>query len=54
MGTTLQFQSIDLLGSPSGWQNIGSPFVTSNAWFYHLISPRDAERKFFRVATPTP
>ena len=52
IGVTRQFQAVDLLGSPSGWQNIGSPFVTSNAWFYQLISPRDAERKFFRVTTP--
>jgi len=53
MGVNVQFQSIDLLElQPGGWVNIGESFVTSNAWFYQLISPRDAERKFFRVATP--
>ncbi len=52
LGVTRQFQAIDSLEVPGGWTNIGSSFVTSNAWFYHLISPRDAKRKFFRVTTP--
>ncbi|MEI7902419.1 MAG: multiheme c-type cytochrome [bacterium] len=49
MGVRHQFQAIDLLNNPDGWYNIGSGFVSSNAWFYQLISPRDAESKFFRV-----
>jgi hypothetical protein len=53
MGVTRQFQAIDLLSTvPGGWYNIGSSFVTSNAWFYQLISPRDAKQKFFRVTAP--
>ncbi len=53
MGVTRQFQAIDLLSHvPGGWYNIGSSFVTSNAWFYQLISPRDAKQKFFRVTGP--
>jgi len=51
MGVTGRFQAIDSLGITGGWTNIGSSFVTSNAWFYHLVSPRDTEKKFFRVIT---
>ena len=48
LGVTKQFQSINLLGSGT-WTNLGPSFVTSNAWFYQLISPRDAQQRYFRV-----
>ncbi len=51
MGVTQQFQSVSDIGTPPGWTNVGSSFVSSNAWFYRLISPRDADHKFFRVRT---
>jgi hypothetical protein len=50
-GLTAQFQSLDF-GSLGPWANLGSPFVTSNAWFYQLIATRDYTNRFFRVATP--
>ena len=49
MGVTQQFQSVSSLGTPVGWTNMGPAFVSSNAWFYYLISPRDADHRFFRV-----
>ncbi|MEI7900636.1 MAG: thrombospondin type 3 repeat-containing protein, partial [bacterium] len=51
IGVPYQFQAIDLLAKPGGWYTIGSGFVSSNAWFYQLITPRDAESKHFRVIT---
>ncbi|MEI7900635.1 MAG: hypothetical protein WCK89_10290 [bacterium] len=51
MGVAQQFQAIDSLDLSGGWYNIGVGFISSNAWFYQLISPRDAEKKFFRVIT---
>ena len=51
-GTTLQFQSARVLGSPNAWTGLGQPFVASNAWFYQLITPRDATQRFFRVVAP--
>lgn len=47
LGVTQQFQSVDSLSST--WTNIGSAFVSSNAWYYQLVSGRDVTQKFFRV-----
>lgn len=52
MGVTQQFQSVTALGISSTWTNIGSPFVSSNAWFYNLQSLRNSSNRFFRVTTP--
>lgn len=49
MGVTQQFQSVDALSG--AWTNIGSPFVSSNAWFYQLQSTRTATQRFYRVIT---
>jgi hypothetical protein len=51
-GMTMQFQAVDALGV-GGWTNVGPAFVSSNCWFYYLMSPREADCKFFRViSTP--
>ena len=49
LGVTQQFQSVTALTLSSSWTNIGSPFVSSNAWFYNLQSTRNTSNKFYRV-----
>ncbi len=47
MGVTQQFQSVDALSGT--WTNIGSSFISSNAWYYNLQSYRSSTQRFFRV-----
>ncbi|MEI7437217.1 MAG: multiheme c-type cytochrome [bacterium] len=51
IGTRQQFQSINKLGTtpPLVWTNMGSSFISSNAWFYQLMSTRDVTQRYFRV-----
>ncbi|MEI6148253.1 MAG: thrombospondin type 3 repeat-containing protein, partial [bacterium] len=51
MGVTQQFQYVNKMGMPAAWTNLGSSFVSSNAWFYQLMSTREVTQKFFRVIT---
>jgi len=49
-GKTQQFQSVDAMSG--SWTGIGTNFITSsNAWYYQLISTRNATQRFFRVST---
>jgi hypothetical protein len=52
MGITQRFETVDALGNGGTWTNVGSPFVTSNQFFYQLISLRDGTQKFYRVVKP--
>jgi hypothetical protein len=49
MGVTQQFQTVNSLSAD--WTNIGSAFVSSNAWFYQLQTLRSSTQNFFRVIT---
>ena len=49
MGVTQQFQTVNSLSGD--WTNIGSSFVSSNAWFYQLQTLRSSTQNFFRVIT---
>ncbi|MBU4460018.1 MAG: hypothetical protein KJ579_05580, partial [Verrucomicrobia bacterium] len=52
MGVTQRFESVNAMGTGGGWAPAGSPFVSSNAFFYQLISLRDATQRYYRVVKP--
>lgn len=52
MGVTQRFESVDSMGTGGGWAPAGLPFVSSNAFFYQLISLRDATQRYYRVVKP--
>jgi hypothetical protein len=48
-GATMRFEKVDSLISGT-WTNVGSNFVSSSTnAVYQLVSPRDADQRFFRV-----
>ena len=51
-GVTQTFQAVTVMDDGGGWTNIGSPFISSNALSYQLISIRDSTQKYFRVIKP--
>ena len=51
MGVTQQFQTINKLGVRPPGPTWAPSFVSSNAWFYQLMSTREVDSKLFRVIT---